>query len=216
MSFLDKQQEMIATVQDFNTSGISIGTSGNLSIRHDDGYLITPTGIAYNNLTPDDIIHCDLYGRVLSGDLKPSSEWPFHAAIYKARDEVNAVVHVHSCYATGLACARKAVPAFHYMVAIGGGDTIPCSDYATFGTNELSANIVEGLTGRMACLMANHGMVTVGNTLASAYGLAHEVEALAKLYCISLQCGKPVLLDDAEMDKIVEKFHDYGKQNSKD
>jgi len=216
MSLLDKQQEIIATAQDFNTSGISLGTSGNLSMRYENGFLITPTGIAYNNLVPDDILKCDLSGRVLSGTLIPSSEWPFHAAIYKSRNDVNAVVHVHSPYATGLACARKTIPAFHYMVAIGGGNTIPCSDYATFGTNELSENIVKGLTGRIACLMANHGMVTVGDTLDSAYKLAHEVEALAKRYCISLQCGEPVLLDDAEMEMIVEKFQHYGKQFTSD
>ena len=213
MDSLSIREEIISTARDYCLSGISVGTTGNLSTRYGDGFLITPTGIVYNDLNPDDIIHCDLKGKVVSGQLIPSCEWPFHAAIYTARNDVNAVVHVHSPYATGLACTRKGIPAFHYMVAVAGGDEIPCADYASFGTNELSINVVAALTSRRACLLANHGVVTLGDSIASAYKLAHEVEALAKWYCISLQCGKPVLLDEHEMETISEKFHRYGKQN---
>lgn len=205
-------QEIISTACDFNTSGLSSGTSGNLSVRHEDGFLITPTGVAYQELVPESIVHCDLSGNVLSGELIPSSEWPFHAAIYQARAEVNAVVHVHPPYATGLACTRKPIPAFHYMIAVAGGDSIRCADYATFGSDALSENIVTALSGRTACLMANHGMVAVGVSLSSAYKLAHVVEALAQRYCISLQSGEPVLLDDEEIQTILKKFTDYGKQ----
>lgn len=213
MDSLDIRNEIIYTACDFNESGISFGTSGNLSARYEEGFLITPTGLAYSDLKPDDIILCDSNGKVLSGDLIPSSEWPFHTAIYAARNDVNAIVHVHSPYATGLACTRKPIPAFHYMVAVAGGDSIPCADYATFGTNELSKNVVATLTDRNACLLANHGMVAVGHSISSAYKLANEVEALAKQYCISLQLGGPVLLDDAEMETNIEKFHRYGKQD---
>ena len=214
MNSTELQQEIITTVCDFNVSGISVGTSGNLSARYEDGFLITPTGVAYNDLRPEDIVMCDLYGGVLSGALLPSSEWPFHAAIYSQREEVNAIVHVHSPYATALACNRKPIPAFHYMVAVAGGDQIPCAEYATFGTDELSNNVVSVLSGYKACLLANHGMVAVGHTVASAYKLAHEVELLAKQYCMSLQFGEPVLLDDAEMQINVEKFKTYGKQDN--
>lgn len=213
MEMMDIRQEIISTVCDFNVSGISSGTTGNLSVRHEEGLLITPTGLEYNTLKQEDIVSCDLDGNILSGKLKPSSEWPFHAAIYKARADVNAVVHVHSAYATGLSCTRKAIPAFHYMIAIAGGDSIPCAEYATFGTVELSKNIIDALVERDACLMANHGMVAVGSSITNAYALAHGVESLAQRYCISLQAGEPVLLDTKEMKKILNKFADYGKQD---
>jgi len=215
MDSLNVRQEIISTACDFNVSGISTGTSGNLSVRHENGFLITPTGLAYNDLKPEDIILCDPKGKVILGRLIPSSEWPFHVAIYAARNDVNAIVHVHSPYATGLACTRKPIPAFHYMVAIAGGNSIPCSEYATFGSDELAKNVVAALTGRTACLLANHGMVAVGDSIATAYKLAQEVEALAKRYCISLQFGNPVLLDDKEMETNIEKFHRYGKQDMK-
>ena len=216
MNLTELQQEIIATAYDFNISGLSVGTSGNLSARHEDGFLITPTGVAYSDLRPEDIVLCDLHGRVVSGVLRPSSEWPLHAAIYTEREDVNAIVHVHSPYATGLACNRKAIPAFHYMVAVAAGDQIPCAEYATFGTDELSNNVVSVLSDYKACLLANHGMVAVGDTVASAYKLAHEVELLAKQYCISLQFGEPVLLDAAEMQTNIEKFKMYGKQDNQE
>ncbi len=214
MNSQDARQEIVSTVQDFNVSGISIGTSGNVSVRYENGFLITPTGVAYDDLTANDIVHCNLEGQVLSGKLKPSSEWPFHAAIYSKRNDINAIVHTHPPYSTGLACVRQSIPAFNYMIAIAGGDSIRCADYATFGTQELSVNILEALVDRKACLLANHGMVAVGDSIISAYKLAHEVEMLAKQYSISLSCGEPVLLDEAEMKIIIEKFQQYGKQNN--
>lgn len=214
MGSLKSHQEIIRVACDFKQSGLSVGKSGNVSVRYENGFLITPTGVSYEELTPENIVHCDLDGQVLSGDLIPSSEWPFHAAIYEVRKEVNAVVHVHSPYATALSCNRKPIPAFHYMIAVAGGDSIPCADYATFGSQELSENIVRTLNGHTACLMANHGMVAVGDTLATAYNLAQEVEALAERYTISMQCGEPVIIDDAEMKTIIEKFKTYGKQDS--
>ena len=213
MSSIELREEIISTVLDFNSSGLSVGTSGNISVRCGEHFLITPSGVAYETLSADDIVLCDLEGNVISGNLKPSSEWPFHAAIYKGREDAKAIVHAHPPYSTGLACNRKPIPAFNYMVAIAGGNSIRCAEYATIGTEQLGQNIVEALVERSACLIANHGMVAIGDSVSSAYKLAHEVENLAKQYCISLSCGEPVLINEAEMQIICEKFKQYGKQD---
>ena len=206
------RQRIIETAKQSNVSGLSYGTSGNLSARTLQGYLITPTGIPYQQLNEADIVKMDLQGNVVESDLKPSSEWHFHQDIYLAREEVNAIVHVHSAYATGLACTRQDIPAFHYMVARAGGDSIRCAEYATFGTEALSQNVVKALQGRNACLLANHGMIALGENIESAYKLAEEVENIAKQYCISKQFGEVVLLDDDEMKINLEKFKTYGKR----
>ncbi len=206
------RKQIIETAIAFNTSGLSVGTSGNLSVRTPQGYFITPTGIPYIQLKEADIVEMDLKGNIIHGDLKPSSEWHFHQGIYQAREEINAIVHVHSDYATGIACTRQDIPAFHYMVAKAGGNSIRCAEYATFGSEALSENAVKALEDRRACLLANHGMIILGEDLDSAYKLAKEVENLAKQYCISKQLGEVVLLDDDEMDLNLKKFKTYGKQ----
>ena len=206
------RKHIIETVIAFNTSGLSVGTSGNLSVRTSQGYLITPTGIPYHQLKEADIVEMDLQGNVVQSNLKPSSEWHFHQDIYLAREEINAIVHVHSDYATGVACTRQDIPAFHYMVARAGGDSIRCAEYATFGTEALSQNAVKALQGRNACLLANHGMIALGESIGSAYKLAEEIENIAKQYCISKQLGEVVLLDGDEMKINLEKFKTYGKQ----
>ncbi len=206
------RKQIIETAIAFNTSGLSVGTSGNLSVRTPQGYLITPTGIPYIQLKEADIVEMDLKGNIIHGDLKPSSEWHFHQGIYQAREEINAIVHVHSDYATGIACTRQDIPAFHYMVAKAGGNSIRCAEYATFGSEALSENAVKALEDRRACLLANHGMIILGEDLDFAYKLAEEVENLAKQYCISKQLGEVVLLDDDEMDLNLKKFKTYGKQ----
>jgi L-fuculose-phosphate aldolase len=206
------RKEIISTVQSFNETGLSVGKSGNLSARVKDGFLITPTGVSYDELEPEFIVGVDLNGNIISGQLKPSSEWPFHRAIYASRDEINAVIHVHSPYATGIACTHQDIPAFHYMVAIAGGDSIRCAPYATVGTEALSRNALEALTGHRACLLANHGMIALGENIQSAFSLAQEVETLARQYWISKQAGDPVLLENEEMAIILEKFKTYGKQ----
>ena len=211
MDSLKLGREIIKTARDFNLSGLSAGTSGNLSARHARGFCITPSAVAYRELSPEDIVLCDEDGRIISGHLPPSSEWPLHAAIYAARAEVNAIAHVHSAYATALACLRKPIPPFHYMVATAGGSEIPCAEYATFGSEALAKNVVAALKGQRACLMANHGLIAIGADIAAAYKLAGEVESLAKQYCLCLQAGQPVLLDDAEMRVNIEKFKTYGK-----
>ena len=209
---MNLHQKIIETAKQFNVSGLSVGTSGNLSARTSQGYLITPTGIPYHQLKKADIVEMDLQGNVVQSDLKPSSEWHFHQDIYLARDEVNAIVHVHSDYATGIACTRQDIPAFHYMVARAGGDSIRCAEYATFGTDALSQNAVKALQGRNACLLANHGMIALGESIDSAYKLAEEIENIAKQYYISKQLGEVVLLDSDEMKINLEKFKTYGKQ----
>ena len=209
---MNLHQKIIETAKQFNVSGLSVGISGNLSARTSQGYLITPSGIPYHQLKEADIVEMDLQGNVVHGDLKPSSEWHFHQDIYLAREEINAIVHVHSDYATGIACTRQDIPAFHYMVARAGGDSIRCAEYATFGTDALSQNAVKALQGRNACLLANHGMIALGESIDSAYKLAEEIENIAKQYYISKQLGAVVLLDGDEMKINLEKFKTYGKQ----
>lgn len=206
------REAIIETVLSFQTNGLSVGTSGNASVRSGDGFLITPTGVVYDDLTTEKIVAMNMSGGVIKGDYKPSSEWHFHSGIYQARPEVNAIVHVHSPYATGLACNQKPIPAFHYMVARAGGDSIRCAEYATFGSEALSINAVSALEGRSACLLANHGQIALGKNLSQALSLAEEVEELAKQYSIALQFGTPVLLNKKEMKINLDKFKNYGKQ----
>ncbi len=205
------RKEIIETAIAFNETGLSIGASGNLSARTDKGYLITPTCLAYQELKPEDLIEMNLQGEQLSGDLKPSSEWRFHQDVFIARSDNNAIIHVHSPYATSISCTRQSIPAFHYMIAIAGGDNIRCADYATFGTEALSKNAVKALADRKACLLANHGMLALGENILSAFKLAQEIENLAKQYWLSQQLGDPVILDGAEMKLVLEKFKTYGK-----
>jgi L-fuculose-phosphate aldolase len=181
MNNLKLRREIIKTVQQFNPSGLSVGKSGNLSARTPRGLLITPTGVAYDDLTPKAIVEIDMQGKRLDGKLLPSSEWRLHCDIYRERPEVNAVVHVHSPYATAVACTRQDLPAVHYHVALVGGDTVRCADYATFGTEQLSRQSLKALQDRKACLLANHGQVALGGSIRAALDMAWEVEQLARL-----------------------------------
>ncbi len=205
------REQIVLVAQAFNTMGLSVGTSGNLSTLIEGGFLITPTDVVYEQLQAKDIVELDMEGIVVSGSLLPSSEWHFHRDIYLARVEVNAIVHVHSPYATAIACTRQAIPAFHYMIAIAGGDSIRCAEYATFGTEQLSNNAGKALKDRKACLLANHGMIALGETIEDAFRMALEVEELAKQYYLSKQVGEPVLLDEEQMQVNIEKFKSYGK-----
>ena len=207
------RQEIIDTALAMSQEGLSPGTSGNVSARWKDGMLITPTGMAYDDLIPEDIVFIDESGASAPGARKPSSEWRFHFSAYGARKSDKAVVHTHSCYATALACCRKAIPAFHYMVAVAGGDDIPLAGYATYGTRELADNVATALKDRAACLMANHGTIACGANLEAALGLAREVESLAKQYVTALQAGEPHILDGDEMARVLERFGTYGQQN---
>lgn len=206
------REEILETVLAFNSTGLSCGKSGNVSVLTEGGFLITPTGIAYDEMLARDIVELDTEGMIIKGRLQPSSEWHIHRDIYVSRVEVNAIVHVHSPYATAIACTRQDIPAFHYMVAVAGGDSIRCAEYATFGTEALSKNAIAALKGRYACLLANHGMITLGEDIQSAFNLALQVEDLAKQYWLSSQFGEPVILDEEEMRINLEKFKTYGKQ----
>jgi L-fuculose-phosphate aldolase len=205
---------VVATARAMNGLGINRGKSGNVSarLRCDgfDGFLVTPTGLPYEETGLPDIVPMTLDGDA-RGSRLPSSEWRFHRDIYRARPEVNAVVHTHAPFATSLACLHRGIPAFHYMVAVAGGKDIRCAPYATFGTQQLSDHAVEALEQRTACLLANHGMIAVGASPASALALAVEVETLAEMYWRALQLGEPVVLSDAEMQIVIAKFRTYGQ-----
>ncbi len=178
-------------------------------MRFADVILITPSGVPYSRLVPSDLVEMSLDGEP-AGRTRPSSEWRFHRDIYRARPEVGAVVHLHAPYASGFASLRRDLPAFHYMVAVAGGSSIRCAPYATFGTQRLSDYVVAALHDRTACLLANHGIVAVGETIEAAADLGVEVEALCEMYIHASQAGSPVILTEAEMAEVLTRFADYG------
>jgi len=204
------REAIIATALQMNALGINRGKSGNVSARIDGGFLVTPSALPYDQTTPDDIVTVHDDGSTV-GKRVPSSEWRFHRAIYAARPEVQAIVHAHSPFATTLACLDRGIPAFHYMIAVAGGDDIRCAPYATFGTQALSDHVGAALAGRRACLLAHHGMIATGPSLASALALAVEVETLAEMYWRALQVGEPTKLSDDEMRVVLGKFATYGQ-----
>lgn len=193
--------------------GLNRGAEGNVSLRFGDGFLITPSGLPNDSLQAGQMVYMDLEGG-WQGPLKPSSEWRIHRDLYRARADAGAVVHAHSPHAVSLACLRHPIPPFHYMVAAAGGRDIPCAAYATFGTEALSANVLTALADRRACLMANHGQVALGRTLEEALRLAEIVEELAAQYWRARLLGEPVLLTDAEMDEVLERFAGYGQPSA--
>lgn len=193
-----------------NPAGINQGKSGNVSARFGDAFLVTPSGVAYEALTPDAVAEVGLDGVWRSGGA-PSTEWRMHRDIYAAFPDAGAVVHVHSTFATALACLRRRIPPFHYMVAVAGGTSIEVADYHTFGTQALSNAMLAALDGRRACLLANHGQICWGATPDKALELAVEVEALARQYWHAASLGEPTLLTDAEMAPVLRKFAAYGK-----
>lgn len=205
------RRQLIDTCRRMNALGLNQGTSGNASARLAEGMLITPSGVDYDAMRANQIVKLDKNGRP-TGSLKPSSEWRIHFDIMRARTDAGAILHCHAPFSTSLACLRIGIPAFHYMVAVAGGHDIRCAGYATFGTQALSDRTLAALEGRKACLMANHGMIALGADLAGALKLAVEVETLARQYWQALQVGKPKLLGAREMDRVLAKFADYGKQ----
>lgn len=205
-------EKVLATARAMNASGINRGSAGNVSARCDGGFVITPTGMAYDTCVAGDMVKVGADGTA-SGRRKPSSEWRFHRDIYAARPEAGAVVHTHSPFATALACQQQGVPAFHYMVARFGGDNVRCAAYATFGSQELSDAIIAALKDRCACLMAHHGMVVFGRDCDQALALAVELETLCEQYWRVLQLGAPKLLAADEMQRVLAKFASYGQQD---
>ena len=205
----EKRQSIIDACRSMNALAINQGTSGNISLRHGTGLLITPTSVPYETMQPEQIVFMDLDGSHDPAQ-RPSSEWRFHLDILRARPEVNAVVHAHPPYSTILAIMGLEIPPIHYMIAVAGGDTIRCAPYATFGTQELSEHAVKALEDRLACLLEHHGMIAVGPSLSKAMWLAVEVEALARQYHGCLQIGTPRLLSKAEIKNVLGRIAGYG------
>ena len=204
------RQHIIDACHEMERSGLNRGTSGNVSCREGDHFLITPSGVPVPQLRPDGIVAMDFSGKVI-GDGKPSSEWHFHLDLLKNRPELNAIVHTHSPHATALACLREDLPAFHYMIAVAGGDSVRCAPYALFGTEALSANAVHAMKDRKACLLANHGLIAAGRDLDEAMAVAIEIESLCQQYLLARQTGQPILLSSEEMQAVIERFRSYGR-----
>jgi L-fuculose-phosphate aldolase len=206
------RQEMVETCRKMNAIGINQGTSGNLSSRLRDGFLVTPTSLPYDRMGPDDLVEMAFDGTYV-GRHRPSSEWRFHRDILKARRDVNVVLHCHSIFATTLAVHHKTIPSFHYMTGVAGGTTIRCAKYATFGTQALSDYALEALEGRLACLLGQHGQIALGTTLERALWLAVEVETLSRMYVHALMLGEPPVLSDEEMARVLEQMRrmSYGQ-----
>ncbi len=204
------REQIVAACKKLEISGLNRGTSGNVSCREKDHFLVTPSGVPVDEITPSRIVAVGYDGKVI-GFGKPSSEWHFHCDILQARVDIGAVVHTHAPHATAIACLREDIPPFHYMIAVAGGDSIRCAPYALFGTDALSRHAVEALDGRKACLLANHGMITLGRDLDEAMGIAVEVESLCQQYLLARQAGKPTLLSSDEMQQVIEKFKTYGR-----
>ncbi len=211
LAHLALRREIVATARRMNAVIGNPGTSGNVSARAGRGFLVTPSGFPYDEMTPGDVVAMDFAGKA-TGRHAPSTEWPFHAAILSARPEVGAVVHLHSPAATALACLRLDLPAFHYMVAVAGGDSIRCAPYATYGTDALARHAVTALQGRTACLLANHGQIAVGPTLSRAFAVAAEVEHLCGVYLRARAVGEPARLTPGEMAEALAKFATYGRR----
>ncbi len=204
-------KELIKTCIEMESRGINQGTSGNVSIRYKNSFLITPSSIPYNEMTPKDIVEMDWEGRFIGK--QPSSEWRFHRDILKNRDDINVVLHCHSINATALSCHNRDIPAFHYIVGLAGGNNIRCAKYATFGSQELSDNALIAIKDRLACLLGHHGMICLGKTLKQALMLGCEVEAMSKVYIKALSIGNTDILSEEEMVKVVKQMErmSYGK-----
>ena len=206
-----RRREVIAVAQALDAAGLVPNKSGNVSCRSAGGFLITPAGVPYRELKPGDLVELAVEGSPPASGRRASSEWRMHAAVYAVRPDAAAIVHTHSPRATALACAGRGIPAFHYMIALAGGD-IRCMPYATFGTAELAVTAVQGLAERRATLLGNHGVLAIGSSLKEAQAVALEVENLATEYLAMLAAGlDPVLLSDEELQRVIDRFTDYGR-----
>lgn len=213
MNFLETAKtQLIDYGRRLIASNLTTGSGGNLSIylRRDDHLLITPSGVAYEHITPQDIVVCDGEGRVLQSQRSPSSEMEFHLALYRQRPEITAVVHTHSVYATTLACMHREIPPVHYLVGFS-GTKVPLAPYATFGTPALAEAVVRSIGRFNAVLLANHGLVAIGKDLPTAFNVAEEIELVARIYYQTLLAGEPQLLNAEQMDEVLEKFKTYGQ-----
>jgi L-fuculose-phosphate aldolase len=206
------REELAQTLRHMSARGLNRGTSGNAAVRCGSGMLVTPTGIIPELLMPQHMVMIDAAGACAAGSLRPSSEWRMHFGILARRHDVRALVHCHSRYATILACAGKAIPSLHYMVAVSGGAQVPLAPYYPFGSEELAVAVAEALQGGHACLMANHGQIAASTSLARALAIAEEIEEQAAVYCGTLAIGGPRLLSQQQMDEVLRRFRDYGQK----
>ena len=197
--------------------GLNHGATGNCSCRDEETFLITPSGVEIEDLSAEKMVRMDFKGNVIDSklNLNPSSEWRFHQDIFSHRKEISAVIHTHSIYASTVSLFNKELPPFHYMIAVAGGDSVRCAPYAMFGTQKLSDNIINALAGRKACLIANHGLVTIGESLEEALQISEEIEHLCHLYIEAKKIGNPNLLTKKEMTEVIERFQTYSR-HSKD
>ncbi|QRZ14356.1 L-fuculose-phosphate aldolase (plasmid) [Paracoccus methylovorus] len=207
------RSELIEACRSMNRLGINKGTSGNISVRHGDGFLISPTGIPYDKLQPEHVVAMN-WDATYEGEVQPSSEWRFHRDILQARPDLNAVVHTHSTHATALSILGRDIPAIHYVIAAAGGNSVRCAPYELFGTQELADRVVTALEGRRACLMAHHGVIAAHANIARALALAVTVEELARQYLLCLPLGEPPVLSDEQIAEVLVKFKTYGQQSS--
>jgi L-fuculose-phosphate aldolase len=209
------REDLVTTARRMSELGLTPGMSGNVSVRTPTGLLVTPSGMPYSELVPDDAVELKHDGAMRAGQRTPTTEWQLHRDILGARQDVSAIVHTHSLFCTTIACLRREIPAVHYMVVLAGSDAIPCAEYATFGSAQLALNAVTALGGGNACLLANHGMVALGETLAKALRLAAEVETLASQYWHAAQLGTPHILDHDELTRVRARFAGYGQGRSR-
>ncbi|MCK5825606.1 MAG: L-fuculose-phosphate aldolase [Desulfuromusa sp.] len=212
MLMLQQRQQIVDYGLKMIRSGLTTGSGGNLSIlsAEDNLIAISPSGIDYHDVTVADVVVVDLSGKTVDGERKPSSELGFHLALYAARAEIGAVVHTHSVYATTLACLHWELPAVHYLVAFS-GDKVPLAPYATFGTPELADNIIKSIGSYNAVLLANHGLVAVATDMKNCFNVAEEIELVSRIYYQTKTVGQPVLVEDVEMQRVVDKFSHYGQ-----
>ncbi len=211
MNGADPRAALVAAARRLDAFGLNVGSAGNLSVRLGTGLLVTPTGVPATDLEPADVVALSATGAAAPAQLVPTSEWRLHVAVMAARPDVSAVVHTHSPEATAAACLRRALPAVHYIVARVGGPVVPCAEYATYGTEELAANVLAALGSGAACLMANHGLLAVGASLDAAVALAVDVEWLAGVHRRAVLLGQPVVLPDDEIARVAERLRTYGQ-----
>ena len=209
---MSQQEDLFQSSLILNKQGLNHGATGNLSCRSNNAFIITPSGVNLENLDAKSMVEVGIDGKVIESEnnYKPSSEWLFHRDIYASRNDINAIVHTHSVFSSTLSVLGEGIPCFHYMIAVAGGDSIRCSDYALFGTQELSNNIIAAMKQRKACLISNHGMIAIGGNLNEAINIAIEVEHLARIYVQAKMIGIPKLLNDNQMLEVIKKFKTYG------
>tara|TARA_B100001059_G_scaffold224968_1_gene251652 strand:- start:4 stop:651 length:648 start_codon:yes stop_codon:yes gene_type:complete len=210
---INARENLLNITNKLLAAGLNHGASGNCSCRDREGFLITPTGVDSSKLTTDMMVRMNLSDNLSEPKKKyqPSSEWQFHQAILEKYPEINAVVHTHSIFASSLSVLGQDIPAFHYMIAVAGGDSVRCAPYAMFGTKELSDNILEAIQDRKACLLSNHGLVAIGKDLSEAFNIAEEVEHLSRLFVEAKKIGEPLLLSKKEMAEVLNRFNSYSR-----